>query len=279
MSGRQAILFQAHLATPGAIRCLYRLLAEAGPGFDVWVIGLCDSPQALAGFGHARCQAYDRATLMQLPYPAKLAGVQWDRIVGDHDLPVLQFFRTHPDYARYWIVEYDVRYTGFWGKLFAECGRSSAGLLGTTLLRREEHPTWPHWPSVSTGSETVSPEHWIKAFLPFAAATHGLLAKIDARYRQGGTGHHEAVWPMVASLAGLGLEDIGGTGPFVPQAWKRRHYWNTPLDPYLSPGSFVYRPTEVQGDDRQWSGRDPSALAWAISQQGIADQLVHPVKD
>jgi hypothetical protein len=279
MAARQAILFRAHAVSPGAARCLQRLVAESGRGFDVWVVGFCRSPEALAAFGHPLTCAYDQPTLARLPYPAKQSAVRWEHSVGHHDLPVLQFFRAHPDYARYWIVEYDVRYTGFWGGLFAECGRSTAGLLGTTLQRRDEHPSWAHWPSVSTGDEVVPAAHWIKAFLPFAAATRDLLAAIDARYRQGWTGHQEAVWPMIASLTGLGLQDIGGTGSFVPRGWQRRHYWNTPLDPYLSPGSFVYRPTAVQGDDRRWSGRDAAALAWTVSQLGIANQLVHPVKD
>jgi hypothetical protein len=210
MTARQAILFRAHAVSPGAARCLQRLVAESGPGFDVWVVGFCRAPEALAGFGHPLACVYDQPILARLPYPAKQSAVRWERTDGHHDLPVLQFFRAHPDYARYWIIEYDVRYTGHWSALFDDCGRSDAGLLGTTLQRRQENPAWYHWASVATGAEVVAPEHWIKNFMPFVAATPALLDAIDVRYRQGWTGHYEATWPMIASLSGVGVEDIGG---------------------------------------------------------------------
>jgi hypothetical protein len=280
MVGRQAVLFRAHAFSSGTHRCLGRLVSELGPEFDVWVVGFCRDPEALARFCHARTCVYDQATLSRLPYPAKLAHVRWDRIVGHNDLPVLYFFRSHPEYARYWIVEYDVRYTGNWGDLLADCGRSDAGLLGTTLQRREENPDWANWRSVATGNEEVPSAHWIKGFLPFSAVTPTVLSSIDQRYSRGWTGHCEATWPMIASLENCGIEDIGGAGSFVRTGRQLRYYWNTPLDPHLRPGSFVFRPTFSPGqDDQAWTGREAAAVEWAAVQMLAPNRLVHPVKD
>lgn len=277
---REAILFRAHAVSEGARRCLARLMAEAGPEREVWVVGFCRNADALDGFGHARTLVYDEALLSALPYEARLATARWDRTTGHNDLPVLQFFREHPDYARYWVVEYDVRYTGSWRHLLDDLAARPADLLGTTVQRRAENPLWANWPSVSTGGETVAEEHWIKSFIPFGGVTPALLAAVDARYRRGWTGHCEALWPMIASLEGLSIEDIGGRGSFVPPGREGRHYWNTPMDPHLRPGSFVFRPTVAPGqDDQAWAGEDEAARRWAAGHLRTAFRLVHPVKD
>lgn len=280
MAARQAILLRAHAATPGARACLARLVAEAGADFDIWVIGFSDREDVLAGFGHSRTRRYDTATLSALPYAAKREAMRRNPAIGHSDLPILAFFREEPGYARYWVIEYDVRYTGSWRALLADLGSRPADLLGTTVQRRAENPGWANWPTVVTGAETVADEHWIKSFMPFVAVTPRLLAAIDARYQRGWTGHSEATWPMIASLNGFGIEDIGGSGTFVPPGRERRYYWNTPLDPHLRPGCFVFRPTVAPGqNDQAWRGDAPDARAWAEAQLRVAFRLVHPVKD
>jgi hypothetical protein len=279
MAGRQAILFRAHGYSAGAAAELQRLCRQVGGGFDVWLIGFC-VPAALAPFGHPHTLAYGVAVLSCLPYPPKLASTRWERATGSHDLPVLRFFRDHPDYERYWIIEYDVRYTGDWGALLADLSRSPAALLGTTVQRFADNPNWANWPSLNTCGEVTDQAQWIKAFMPFGCVDHAALTAIDAAYQRGWTGHAEAVWSTAVAQAGLRVEDIGGLGRFVPQGREGRYYWNSPLDPHLRPGSFVFRPTVEEGQiDQEWTGHDAATRNWVADQLAVPGRLVHPVKE
>ena len=68
--------------------------------------------------------------------------------LGNAELPVLLFYRHHPNYRHYWIVEYDVRYTGPWNQFFSAFTTSDAHLLGTSLVQFAECPSWSHWRSL-----------------------------------------------------------------------------------------------------------------------------------
>lgn len=274
-----AILFRAHAVTPGTQRALEKLVREAGPSFDVWVVGYCQQPGALDRFGHPNTVSYDRAALSELPYRVKLAGVEWTRTIGHNDLPTMRFFHDHPEYDRYWIVEYDVRFTGHWRALLTELSLSRADLLGTTVQSFDDNPAWASWPSLVTGPDRVPPKRWLKAFLPFCAVSRRGMAAIDRAYRRGWSGHYEAAWATSVALARLVVEDIGNTGRFVPRHRRGRYYVNSPLDPYLSPGSFVYRP-EVAREEffDGWNAAGHPSQAWAAANLTRPDMLVHPVK-
>jgi hypothetical protein len=240
---REVVLYRAHFCTPAIRREIRRLRAEIETRCDVFVVGYCADPAGLRDVTEARALAYSRADLVTLPYAHKLAQVDWTTPTGHNDLPVLRFFRDHPDYDRYWVIEYDVRYTGDWHSLFAELDVSPADLLATTVQRHVENPEWYHWDRISRAGAPVAAPQLVKAFLPFCRVSRAALAAIDRAYAAGLAGHYEGAWPTALAEAGLVIEDIGGTGSFVPHARKRRFYRNTPMAPELSPGTFVFRPT------------------------------------
>ena len=273
---RDAVLFRAHAFTPNAAQAFNRLVAEAGGRYDIWLVGYCKSPQDLAPYGHSRTDVYNRAELCAMPYTVKLASVNWDSISGHNDLPVLRFYRAHPGYRRYWVVEYDVRYTGHWQALLDELAGSDADLLGTTVQSFHHNPNWANWEGLATGDCLLDRSLWIKSFVPFAGLSNAALAAIDLAYGHGWTGHYEATWPTIVSTAGLKVEDIGSDGPFTPPHRRGRFYTNSALDPFLAPGSFVFRP-DVEGGVHT-TGDGPAARAWAADQMMIPDMLVHPVK-
>jgi len=78
--------------------------------------------------------------------------------------------------------------------------------------------------------------------MPFSRLAQAMFAACDARYRSGWNGHCEVIWPTIASLASLRLEDIGGNGSFTPDERRGRYYNNTPSEWSQFPGTFVYRP-------------------------------------
>jgi hypothetical protein len=179
--------------------------------------------------------------------------------LGNADLPLLLFFRRFPHYEHYWVVEYDVRYSGNWESLFGTFDSSSSALVGTTLKRRDQCPHWSHWRALHLPTVEIEPSRWIRGFFPIYRMTRRALAELDRAYQGGCAGHMEALVPTVLAGQGLEIEDVGGQGEFVRRGNENRFYENQPHTNELSPGTFVYRPVLTRYGDRP-------------------DKLWHPVK-
>lgn len=266
LTPRDAVLYYAHASSPVVRREVLRLRAALDAAFDIFVVGYCRSADDLRGIDEVAAVAYTEADLRGLPYPGKLDRFRADDYIGNTDLVPMRFFRDRPGYDRYWIVEYDVRFGGDWAELFADLASSDADLLGTAVQTWSENPGWAHWDTLSTAADSVPTTHRVKAFLPFARISRRLLESCDARYRHGWSGHPEVLWPTVATVSGLRVEDIGGDGTFVPASRRGRYYQNTRAHWSLFPGTFVYRPCFL---DRDLGGKDTR----------FPGVLWHPVKD
>jgi hypothetical protein len=223
----EVVLFRAHYFTQPIVREIRRLRAEL-PGCDHHVVGYIKEGQPYAQAPAPHRHMYRRADLAALPYPQKIARTDWDDPTGDNDLPCHAFYRERPDFDFYWIVEYDVRYTGHWGKLFAELRTSAADLLATTIQDQEDNPFWCHWDSLVDVPGTFIA--LVRSFLPFCRLSNRALEAIDRWYRAGGAGHYEMTWPSVCKAAGLTIQDIGGEGPYTPAKWRGKHYRNSPME-------------------------------------------------
>jgi hypothetical protein len=180
-------------------------------------------------------------------YPGKSAGgPEWRIWEGGHtDLPHLHFYLRHPNFDRYWSIEYDVRFSGSWRTFFDAFEDNDADLLAASLRTAATHPDWILWPMLKTpgGGEPMLADHErIGGFMPVWRATRRAMEVMDRSYRDGWTGHSEVTWPTLISRAGLKIEDFGGHGAFVAPANRGRFYTNTMETWDLSPGSFVYKP-------------------------------------
>jgi hypothetical protein len=170
---------------------------------------------------------------------------------GNTDFAVLDFFRARPGYDSYWRVEYDVRFSGDWRDFFDACSSSEADLLGTTLLRCEASPAWHWWASLGAPDGRLDPAKAIRGFFPVSRLTNRACALLDQKYREGWHGHIECVVPTALVHHGMRVEDIGGRGEFVPPGHEDRFYTNTPSDPCLHPGTFVFRPAFARPGSRR----------------------------
>ncbi|MBD0274834.1 MAG: hypothetical protein ICV73_23270, partial [Acetobacteraceae bacterium] len=175
-------------------------------------------------------------------YPAKVDGPGWNLWHGGHsDLVALHFFRHRPKFERYWVMEYDVRFSGNWRRLFDAVEDLDADFLATAMRRHADHPDWVFWHSLR-GPEALDPKDAICCFMPIHRASRASMEALDAAYRAGWTGHCEGAWPTFTARAGLSVADLGGAGPFTPAELRGRFYSNTPNDLLLAPGSFVFKP-------------------------------------
>lgn len=245
------VLFTSHLVTPGIVRQFQALRRACPPHITaVWLMHAPPGAQRPRFLRNTPLHFVTTTEIRTPDYPAKSAGgPEWIFHSGGHtDLPVLHFYRQHPNYERYWYIEYDVRFSGRWETFFAAFENSKADLLTTTIRSAAADPDWWIWFKFGTpeGPSAVVPgfrwEQRMGAFMPVFRASRRAMETMDAAYREGWSGHLEVTWPTILHNAGLLLEDIGGAGAFTPRYRRTHFYSNTLLEPSYYPGSFVYRP-------------------------------------
>lgn len=218
-----------------------RQIAGACPDFDFIVLTYDASLEAqkasvaLGGLQVAR-MIYGKNAAQLLPYPNKV-GPEFHLKPLNCDIPVLLFWKDHPDYERYWVCEDDVEYSGDIGGLIRDLQKLEADLLVTHLRRLPDD-----WDYISRfrggGNVPPVPANCRVGFLPFHAATNRALAAIDLAYRDGWAGQHEMTWPAILDCAQLSVVDIGGNGPYVAEGLRGKHYIDLSPRDYQKLGSF-----------------------------------------
>ena len=175
-------------------------------------------------------------------YPKKYIqhpGTLWPQNI---DLPLLWFFCNYSvKFRHYWVMEYDVRFSGNWNYFFDAFEQNSSDLLATTLYRYKFRPAWGHWPTLKS-PEVIPMEERVRGLFPIYRLSHNALRIIDASYRNGWAGHYEVTIPTILAQAKMALEDIGGNGAFVCKGNKNRFYINSPQNQGLAPGTFTVAP-------------------------------------
>jgi hypothetical protein len=243
MPDTTALLFQTHFFDGWCARAYARLVAACPPHFrPVVLIHLppgAEPPPRLAEVEHHIV----RTPEMRLPaYRGKSGGEAWNIWSGGHtDLILLHFWRAQPGHARYWVLEYDVRWSGDWRRFFDSFEDDPADLLCPGIISRDADPGWFNWPTLA-GPEELPEAVQLRAFLPVFRASAALLRHMDTAYRAGWGGHCECTWPTLARHAGLDVVDLGGDGPLTPARYRGRFYSNTPAALYLAPGTLVFKP-------------------------------------
>lgn len=250
-----AILLVSHIYNRGVAQLFGEIWEECHESFSVYF--LCDNTRGIFNslLNDPRYEPFSIQDLVSLGYPEKsdihyqgskrkLNNHHKERnfVLGNTELALLWFYNQHPDYEYYWIVEYDVRYSGSWRGFFSQFGTSHADLLATSLTRHEECPGWPRWKSMNFRSTYIPEADYIRGFFPIFRASSAALRRLDQDYRTGASGHYECLMPTLLFNAGFSLEDIGGDGHFVRRENINKFYRSNRVGNSLAPGTMVYRP-------------------------------------
>lgn len=261
MKNKDCLIFQTHVDKPGALKAFAKLKTEIGSRFDLKLLADVTQmriPPGLSGMKPLSFNLND--TNIKYIYAQKYLqhpGTLWPRNI---DLPLLWFFNnSYAKYRRYWVMEYDVRFTGNWNYFFDAFEQSVSDLLATTLYRYEFRPAWGHWPTLRA-PELIPMEERVRGLFPIYRLSHDAIRTIDGAYRKGWAGHYEVTIPTILDQAGMTLEDIGGNGSFVPEGNENRFYINSPQHIGLAPGTFTVAPN-------------------VIPQSPKPNTLYHPIKD
>lgn len=276
---RTAVIFLTH-TWHDHLRSRFRGLAESlPPDHDLLLaFDATDAdPEAVEAAGRVageRLRAFRFPELSTSGYPRPWAGDNTSSLVpGNVDLLPLHLHRTGRRYSRYWLIEYDVAYSGEWSAFFEHFRTNRSDLLGTTIQPHRVLPEF-HWWDALESPDPVPREELYRGFFPVMRITDRGLEALDRAYADGWGGHAEVVLPTALPRYGADIEDIGGEGPFVRPGNENRFYTNTPWRTGLGPGTFIYRPA------RRWRGLRPGKLWHPVKPtQGRLSQYLTLVRD
>jgi len=252
------ILFLAHNTEPGAMAALAKLVDECAAAFTIIPLFDCTKRSyPIEHIEHAQAVECGQIT-RELPYPEKHRahrGTFWPRNI---DLPLLWFFQRNPGYGYYWLMEYDVRFTGHWLEFFGHFAASGSDLLATTLFDHDFRPGWDNWRTLRS-PERIPEQERVRALLSLCRLSNTGLRAVHQAYCAGWSGHYEVAIPTILKTRGRTLEDFGGSGRYVAAGNENRFYRNTPGVSGLAPGTFT-------------------VAANAVSDEYPPNMLWHPIK-
>jgi hypothetical protein len=217
-----ALLWLTHVWTPELQTEFEKLHNMQYPGSpDVWL--LMDARTAGSGEiaqRYRRHHIFDERTLFRLPYP-RLRG---HGLIDHPHFPVLDFFLSHPEYANYWVIEYDVRYTGLWETLFQSFQNIDHDLITAHIRRFAQEPHWYWWDTLQHPSETVVRENYVRSFNVIYRISSRALEFIHHAQLHGWQGYPEVSLPTLLFNGGYKLLDFGGKGEFTLPEFENRFY-------------------------------------------------------
>jgi Protein of unknown function (DUF3405) len=243
----ECLLFLAHHAHPGAMTALAGLMQQCESSLTV--VPLFDQTKQsfpvdhIAGARSITCAQVTRL----LPYRQKHSqhpGTFWSRNI---DLPLMWYFHENPQYDYYWVMEYDVRFTGEWPHFFRHFAANRSDLLATTIFDYNFRPGWDNWGTLKSPRHIPDQER-VRALFPLYRLSNGALRALHEAYCEGWSGHYEVTIPTILKTRGFTLEDIGGSGSYVAEGNHNRFYRNSPERAGLAPGTFTVAANQISAD-------------------------------
>jgi hypothetical protein len=179
---------------------------------------------------------------------------------GHVGFPLLQFFRDNADFDYYWVIEYDVRFSGNWRFFFEFFKDRRHDFLTCHIRNYVDEPDWPWW-SLDHPRKSIPLSERLRSFNPIYRLSKAALSFLHESLSDRWCGHNEVVWPTLLQHNGFKIMDIGGKGRFVPPRMEENFYTESESSSNgaLKHGTMRYRPS-----------------FWKVGQE--KNKLYHPVK-
>lgn len=116
----------------------------------------------------------------------------------------------------FWIVEFDVDFSGCWSTFFNAFQYNSSDLIATGISPRRSlsQDRWMWWEGFNPTDELTF-EHHRKSFSPLVRLSLPFVTAVAEFYdNKQSRGHHEALLPTLCSYFGMVIEDIGRSSAF-----------------------------------------------------------------
>lgn len=142
----------------------------------------------------------------------------YDRLYGNEHFIIERFYLDNPSYNYYWVIEYDVIFTGNWSVLFTKFSNSPSDFLSCHIEKYNSRRNydWVWWNCIGLCQEQAQKiECLLKSFNPVCRFSNQALAFLDKAFKQKNSGHYEVLPITLLYNNGFEIEDIGGNGEFV----------------------------------------------------------------
>jgi hypothetical protein len=162
---------------------------------------------------------FSNESLSKLNYP-----MIWPSFMRGHThFPLLQFFRDNPDFDYYWVIEYDVRFSGDWRFFFESFEDTKQDFLTCHICDHASEPDWAFWP-LHHPRKSIPLSERLSSFNPIYRLSKASLSFLHQSLRDGWCGHFEVLLPTLLHHNGFTIMDIGGKGRFTPPDMKNNFY-------------------------------------------------------
>jgi len=235
------VIFQTHILNEDIISEFERIKTASGKQTSV-VLFYDNTP---SDFDASWFQSEGDYFLFDTETVFSFFGIDFNEgyLYGNANLPLLYYFSRYPEYQYYWLIEYDVRFTGDWPSFFNSFKASESDLLGTTLYSYQYCTDWTYWESLKPPHRQIDRDKMIRGFFPIVRYSKRACERLVNAYLEGWRGHFEVLVPTVLSMQGFSIEDIGGDCEFTPAERRNHFYQNTPKNEALAPGTFRFQPS------------------------------------
>jgi hypothetical protein len=252
----QVFLFLSHSVSAKIVREYEKIReAIAGIGSSVFLYhNRCN--EAPPGLSRYELYLFSNESLSKLNYPT----IGPSFFPGHVGFTLLQFFRDNPDFDHYWLIEYDVRFSGDWHSFFDSFKDTKQGFLTCHTRDHADEPDWPWW-SLHHPRKSIPLSERLRCFNPICRLSNASLSFLHQSLSDGWCGHNEVLWPTLLHHNGFTITDIGGKGRFTPPGMEDNFYTESESksDGALHCGTMRYRPS-----------------FWRVGQE--KNKLYHPVK-
>jgi len=257
---KTVVLFVSHFINENYLKRYFKLVNDLADLYDVyWLFqtdnGISDEPLRKQGVCVEGFTIEDLNTLNYSPIDEYFYG-------SEHFLDEI-FFHHHPEYDFYWLIEYDVVFTGNWRVLFDAFHYNKADFLSSHITFYDDCKDWRWWSSLSFNKKDKIESHkWVKSFNPIHRYSRSSLEFLDTYLqREGNSGFSETLPVTGLYNNGFSIIDFGGTGRFVPSGYKNRFYRQS---------------DENSNETMRWR---PEFSLEEIESIGLINKLFHPVKE
>lgn len=179
---------------------------------------------------------------------------------GNFHLVLLYFFLHHSQFDYYWLVEYDVRFTGNWATFFTTFENKQVDFVSAHVETWNQNPNWLWWHSIHLSNLKLTKNQVLKSFNPICRFSNRALRLLNERCRMGDLGHNEVLMATLFRYYKLSILDFGGHGSYTDEQTRDLFYIDDIKDSENNMGTHRFRPE------------------FKLSEITLANKIYHPIK-
>ena len=220
----------------GEYKKILRATESLGDAYLLYNMKKDEMPPELNKYKH---YTFSQNSLSTFKYP--MLGHSFIR--GHEHFPLLQFFHDNSEIDYYWIIEYDVRFSGNWRKFFEFFSNINKDFISCHICSYNDEPFWGSW-SLSHPEKSIPNNNKLRSFNPIYRISKQALSFLHQAMQDGWCGHFEVLIPTLLYNNGFQIMDFGGVGRFVSPDMMNKFYTSSPPNKHglLIEGTMRFRP-------------------------------------